>query len=40
VIIGIGIGLIVLAAALFAAAMIYRGTAGKKIKEELKREYE
>lgn len=40
VILGMGIGLIALAAVLLAVSIVYRRTAGKKIREELKREYE
>ncbi len=37
---GIGIGLVILAVVLLTAAVIYRKTAGKKMREELGREYE
>lgn len=40
VLIGAGSGMIVLAIALFLAGMIYRKTVGRKIREELKKEYE
>jgi len=39
VILGIGIGLVVLSAVLLIASMVYRKTAGKKIREELRKEY-
>lgn len=35
-----GIGMIVLAAILQVISVIYRNTAGKRIREELKKEYE
>ena len=35
-----GIGMIVLAVILFAASIVYRRTAGKRIGKELKQEYE
>lgn len=35
-----GIGMAVLSVALFVVSIVYRKTAGKKIREELKREYE
>lgn len=35
-----GIGMIALAVILFAAAIVYRKTAGMRIREELKHEYE
>ena len=35
-----GIGMIALAVILFAAGIIYRKTAGKRVREELKHEYE
>lgn len=35
-----GIGMAVLSAVLFVVSIVYRKTAGKKIREELKREYE
>lgn len=37
---GIGIGMIVLAVLLFIAAIVYRKTTGKRIREELGKEYE
>lgn len=40
VILGLGIGMIVLSAVLFVASVVYKKTAGKRIREELKREYE
>lgn len=40
IIMGIGIGMLVLSAGLFTASIIYRNTTGKKIREELKSEYE
>lgn len=36
----IGIGMIVLAVILFITSIVYRNTAGKKIQEELGKEYE
>lgn len=36
----IGIGLIMLAIAGFVVSIVYRNTAGKRIREELKQEYE
>lgn len=39
-IVAAGIGMMVLSAALFAVSIVYRRTAGRKIREELKREYE
>ncbi len=39
VIFGIGIGFIVLAVILLVVSVMYRKTAGKKIQEELKKEY-
>lgn len=39
IILGIGIGMIVLAVGLFLIGTVYRKTAGKKIREELEREY-
>lgn len=39
IILGAGIGMIVLAVALFIGSLIYRNTAGKKIMDELKKEY-
>lgn len=39
-ILGIGIGLIVFAIAGFVISIAYRNTAGKRIREELKQEYE
>ena len=39
IILVMGIGMIVLAAALFISSLIYRNTAGKKIMDELKKEY-
>ena len=35
-----GIGMAVLSVILFVVSIVYRKTAGKKIREELKREYE
>ncbi len=40
IILGIGIGLVVLSVVVFAISIIYRKTAGKRIREELKKEYE
>lgn len=40
VMIAAGMGMGVLAAALFAASVVYRQTAGRKIREELRRDYE
>jgi len=40
IITGIGIGIIVLAVILFIISIVYRNTAGKKIQEELWKEYE
>lgn len=40
IILGIGIGLIILSIMLFVVSIIYRKTAGRRIQEELKREYE
>lgn len=37
---GIGIGMVILAIILLIAAVVYRKTAGKRIREELGREYE
>lgn len=37
---GVGIGMLVLAAGLLTASILYRNTTGKKIREELKTEYE
>lgn len=39
VIAGIGIGMIILAMILFMVSIVYRNTAGKKIREELGKEY-
>lgn len=39
VILAIGIGFIVLAVILLIVSIVYRRTAGKKIREELKKEY-
>lgn len=39
IIIGTGIGMIVLAVILFIASIVYRNTAGKRIREELGKEY-
>lgn len=39
VITGIGIGMIVLAVILFIASVVYRKTTGRRIREELGREY-
>lgn len=36
----IGIGMIVLAVILFIISIVYRSTAGKRIREELGKEYE
>ena len=38
-IVGAGIALIAVSVALFIASIIYRNTAGRRIKEELDREY-
>ncbi len=38
-IVSAGIALIAVSAALFIASIIYRNTAGKRIREELDREY-
>ena len=38
-IVGVGIGMIVLAIILFIVATVYRKTAGKRIREELGKEY-
>lgn len=35
-----GVGMIVIAVILFAAGIVYRKTAGKRIRKELKQEYE
>ncbi len=35
-----GIGMVVLSVFLFAASLVYRRTAGRKIREELMRDYE
>lgn len=35
-----GIGMLVLAAVFFLASIVYRQTAGRKIREELMRDYE
>ncbi len=40
IILGIGIGLVVLSVIVFVVSIIYRKTAGKRIREELKKEYE
>lgn len=40
IILGIGVGLIALAVVLFTVSMVYRKTAGKRIKRELDKEYE
>lgn len=40
VILGIGIGMILFSVFLFITSMIYQKTAGKKIREELDKEYE
>lgn len=40
VILGVGIALIVLAAILFVMSIVYRKTAGRKIRDELRDEYE
>lgn len=40
IIAGIGIGMLVLAVTLFIVSAVYRKTTGKKIREELKSEYE
>lgn len=37
---GIGISMIIFAVVLFIISIVYRNTAGKKIKEELGKEYE
>ncbi len=39
-ILAIGIGMLVLSVVILIASMIYQKTAGKRIREELKREYE
>lgn len=39
VIVGIGIGMIVLAVILFIASIVYRNTAGKRVQKELGKEY-
>lgn len=39
IITGIGIGMIALAIVLFIASIVYRNTAGKRIREELGKEY-
>ena len=39
VIVGIGIALIAVSAALFIASIFYRHTAGRRIREELDKEY-
>lgn len=39
-IIAAGIGMVVLSVSLFAVSIVYRRTAGRKIREELKRDYE
>lgn len=36
----VGIGMAVLSVILFLTSIVYRRTAGRKIREELKREYE
>lgn len=40
VVLGLGIGIIVLSVVLFAASVVYKKTAGRRIREELKKEYE
>lgn len=40
IIVAAGIGMMVLSVALLIASIVYRRTAGRKIREELKREYE
>lgn len=40
IILGIGIGMIALAAILFVVSIVYRKTAGKRMKQELKKEYD
>lgn len=40
IILSIGIGMVLFAALLFIASMIYQKTAGRKIREELNKEYE
>lgn len=40
IITGIGIGMVILAVVLTIASATYRKTAGRKIQEELKREYD
>ena len=40
IIVGSGIGMLVLAVILFIVSVVYRNTTGKKIREELKSEYE
>ncbi len=39
VIFGIGCAMIILSVVLFAAAVVYSKTAGKRMKKELKKEY-
>ena len=39
IITGIGAGMIALAIVLFIASIVYRNTAGKRIREELGKEY-
>ena len=39
VIAGIGAGMVVLAVVLFVVSILYRNTAGKRIREELRKEY-
>lgn len=39
IIAGIGIGMVALANILFISSVVYRNTAGKKIREELGKEY-
>ena len=40
IILAAGVGMIVLAVGMLVASVIYRKTAGKRIRDELKREYE
>ncbi len=40
VILAVGIGMVLLSAVLFMVSIIYRQTAGKKIREALSRDYE
>ena len=40
IITGVGVGMIALAVILFIISIVYRNTAGKKIRNELGKEYE